>query len=60
MLKFLIIGLLVSIGWHLGSLIFDEFANIVMSRLVELKWYRKLTKRPIKDEEHKREIRIGF
>lgn len=60
MLKFLLIGFMVAIGWRLGQLIFDEIENSIMSRLVEVRWYRKITNRPDKKDKRKREIRIGF
>lgn len=56
----LLIGLLVSIGWHIGKLLFELAKEVIFTRLHAADWYAVLCKKkpkPIKP--HKNIIRDG-
>lgn len=60
MLKFLVIGFLLAIGWGIGTCIINEINHSIMSRLINTTWYRRLTNRHIEEDEECHERKIGF
>lgn len=38
-MKYILLGLLVSVGWHLGVLIYEILAEIIFNELHKTKWY---------------------
>ena len=38
-MKYILIGLLLSIGWHIATLIYDMAYELLFSRLHNTKWY---------------------
>lgn len=58
-MKYLLMGLLASIGWYLGKVFVAVIEEVMFSRLHDSKWYAILCKREKKDEKIKKS-RIGF
>lgn len=64
-MTYLLIGLAVSIGWHIGDLLVTVIWNDILGRRVaSAKWYRRLTNREEKSDkfcdERYSERKIGF
>lgn len=67
MVVYLLIGLLVSIGWHFGKLLFDLVSEIMFTRLHKNETYAAICKktpegpRPnIQDGQIRKNMPIGF
>lgn len=60
MLKFLVIGFLLAIGWGIGNCVVNEINHSIMSRLINANWYRRLTNRYIEEDEEDHKQKIGF
>jgi hypothetical protein len=61
-MKYLIIGLMVSIGWHVGMFIVDHIGEVLSKRWHRTKAFKVLTGKPnnIKSKTKKEIKAIGF
>lgn len=39
-MKYIVIGLLLSIGWHIAKVVYEMAVELLFSRLHDAKWYR--------------------
>lgn len=65
-MKYIVVGLLLSIGWHIVGLIFGVVEELLFSRLHSAKWYQIAAGKKVKKTKNKpgdiKEIKnqIGF
>jgi hypothetical protein len=57
-MKYILIGLLVSIGWHLAKFMYEIMCDMIVTRLHKAKWYNVATGR-IKNSSNKNKNNIN-